>query len=43
MVIFHFNGVQARNTQAHLGPKIWVNSMAQGFDFHPAQDLNPNL
>ena len=28
--------VRARNTQAHLGPRIWVNSMAQGLDFHPA-------
>ena len=35
--------VHARNTQAHLGPKIWVNSMPQGLNFHLAQVLNPNL
>ena len=34
--------VRTRNTQAHLGPRTFVNGMAQGFDFHSAQDLNPN-
>ena len=28
--------VRANDTQVHLGPRMWVNSMAQNLDFHPA-------